>query len=181
MNNSIPVLNLDLYKKLKPVAIVFSIIVLIIVASLRKIHVNTEISFRWLAAFHSGMNALTAIGLCIAYYFIKYKKDIGNHKRWMILNMIFSGIFLISYIVYHITTPETKYCGEGILRNIYFILLISHIILAAVIMPIILFTFLRAYTGQIALHKNTARWAFPVWLYIAVSGPVLYLMLMPCM
>ena len=107
-------------------------------------------------------------------------KDISKHKAWMIANMIFSALFLLSYIVYHLTTPETRYCHEGMIRILYFILLISHVVLAAIILPIILFTFLRAYTGQIELHRKMAKWAFPIWLYIAITGPVLYLMLRNC-
>ena len=178
--NPIPPLNIELYKKRKPWAIVFSIIVLIIVVSLRKLHIDTDYNFKWLAAFHSTLNALTAIGLLIAYYYIKMVKDISKHKTWMITNMIFSALFLLSYIVYHLTTPETRYCHEGMIRILYFILLISHVVLAAIILPIILFTFLRAYTGQIELHRKMAKWAFPIWLYIAITGPVLYLMLRNC-
>ncbi len=179
--NNIPALNESLYKRLRPIALVFSIIVILMVASLRSIHWETNISFIWLAGFHSTVNAITAIGLILAYYFIKIKKDIKRHKQLMILNIILSGVFLLSYVVYHITTPETKYCFEGNIRYLYFVLLATHIILAAIIMPVVIFTFLRAYTGFIPLHKKMARWAFPVWLYVAITGPILYLMLRPCM
>lgn len=178
--NPIPPLNLELYKKLRPWAIIFSLIVLIIVASLRKFHVHSEYSFKWLASFHSTLNALTAVGLMIAYYYVKFAKNIGKHKKWMIANMICSTLFLISYILYHLTTPETKYCGEGAIRYGYLIILVTHVVLAAIILPIILFTFLRAYTGQIELHKKLAKWSFPIWLYIAITGPLLYLMLRNC-
>lgn len=176
----IPPLNLDLYKKLKPWAIVFSVVVLLIVVSLRKWHVETTYSLKWLAAFHSTLNALTAVGLIIAYYYVKSAKDIAKHKKWMIANMICSGLFLFSYILYHLTTPETRYCNTGAIRSFYLFLLLTHVVLAACILPIILFTFLRAYTGQIELHRKMARWAFPIWLYIAVTGPILYLMLRRC-
>jgi len=176
----IPALNLALYNKLKPWAIVFSIMVLLIVVSLRTLHLETSYSFRWLAAFHSSLNALTAVGLLTAYYYIKYAKDITKHKKWMIVNMICSGLFLISYIIYHLTTPETRYCNEGLIRSFYLFLLLTHVVLAACILPIVLFTFLRAYTGQIELHRRMAKWAFPIWLYIAVTGPILYLMLRSC-
>ena len=98
----------------------------------------------------------------------------------MIVAMTCSFIFLTMYIVYHTTTPETKYCGEGNIRYVYFFLLISHVILAAVIFPFILFTFIRGYTFQVEKHKKMAKWVFPFWLYVAVTGPVLYIMLNPC-
>ena len=180
MNGSIPSYQPNLAKSLNRVAVIVSVIVLLIIASLRQIHINTEINFKWLAGFHSMVNGITALGLIIAYYLIR-NKNIVWHKRVMIVNMCLSVLFLVSYIVYHITTPETKYCHPGTIRVVYLSILTSHIILAAVILPVILFTFIRAYTGQIALHRSMARWSFPLWLYIAVTGPVLYLMLKSCM
>jgi putative membrane protein len=180
MDNIIPKYQPQLAKRLNRIALIVSIIVILVVASLRRLHVDTSIDFSWLAAFHSTLNAITAIGLLLAYYFIK-NNNILWHKRLMIANMIFSGLFLLSYIVYHLTTPETKYCHEGGIRYFYLILLATHIILAAVILPVILYTFIRAYTGQIELHKKMAKWAFPLWLYIAITGPVIYLMLRSCM
>ncbi|MEP7320610.1 MAG: DUF420 domain-containing protein [Saprospiraceae bacterium] len=178
--NPIPSYQPQLAKKLNRVALIISLIVLLVIASLRRIHIETSVDFRWLATFHSSVNAFTAIGLLIAYYLIK-QKNILWHKRVMIINMCMSVVFLVSYIVYHITTPETPYCHQGNIRPVYFLLLISHIVLAAIILPIVLFTFIRAYTGQIALHRSMARWAFPLWLYIAITGPILYLMLKSCM
>ena len=180
MKNPIPEYQPALAKKLNRVAILISAIVLIVIASLRQIHIESTLDFRWLAAFHSSINGLTAIGLLIAYYFIK-RKNIRWHKRIMILNIGLSTLFLLSYIIYHVTSPEIKYCHPGNIRTVYLILLASHIILAAFILPIILFTFIRAYTGQIALHKSMARWSFPLWLYIAITGPILYLMLKSCL
>lgn len=176
----VPEYNPALAKKLNGIAIVFSVVVVLIVASLRRFHVDTPVDFRFLAPLHSSLNALTALGLLLAYYFIKQKKILW-HKRVMILNMVFSALFLVSYIIYHLTTPETLYCHEGVIRYVYFFILITHVILASFILPVVLFTFIRAITGQVEKHRKLARWTFPVWLYIAVSGPVAYLMLRTCL
>ena len=176
----VPAFNPALAKKLNRLAIVFSVIVVLVVASLRRFHIDTAVDFRFLAPLHSSLNALTALGLMLAYYFVKQQKILW-HKRIMILNMVLSGLFLISYIIYHLTTPETRYCHVGNIRYVYFFILITHVILASLILPVVLFTFIRAFTGQIEKHRALARWTFPVWLYIALSGPLAYLMLRSCM
>jgi len=94
--------------------------------------------------------------------------------------MTTSALFLICYVVYHFTTPETPYCGEGNIRYLYFFLLITHILLAGGILPFILLTFNRGWLGIVDRHRKMARWVFPLWLYVAISGPVIYLMLKPC-
>jgi putative membrane protein len=166
-------------KWMNRIATVISILVLIVVVLMRKIKIESAIDFSFLPPFYSFLNALAAVVLVIAYFQIK-NKNIAGHKRSMIIALSISLLFLVCYVVYHITTPETKYCGEGISRFIYFILLISHIVLAAVSFPFILFTFIRGYTMQTESHKKMARFVFPVWLYVCVTGPVCYLMLMPC-
>lgn len=178
--NEIPALNPDLARKLTKYIWLISLIVFMVIASLRKLAIHTDVSFKWLAAFHSGINALTAFGILLALYFIKQGK-IGLHRRWMTINMILSCVFLVSYIIYHITTPDTIYCHQGSIRYLYFFILITHILLAAVVLPIILFTYLRAYTGQIALHKKMAQWSIWLWFYVAMTGPIVYLLLKDCM
>ncbi len=181
MNPSpIPVYNPQLAKTLNRLAIVFSVIIVLVVASLRKFHIETSVDFRFLAPFHSSLNAITGIGLIIGYYFIRVK-NILWHKRIMMVNMCLSALFLISYVVYHLTTPETHYCHEGTIRTVYLFILLTHVVLASIILPLVLFTFIRAYTGQIPLHRKMARWAFPIWLYVAFTGPLAYLMLRSCM
>ena len=146
---------------------------------MRQIKIETSIDFTFLPPFYSTLNALTAIVLIIAFYFIK-QKNVEAHRKSMYVAIALSVLFLLCYVLYHITTPETKYCGEGSIRIVYFILLISHIVLAAVILPFILFTFIRAYTGQISKHRSMATWVYPLWLYVAVTGPIIYIMLRPC-
>jgi putative membrane protein len=124
------------------------------------------------------LNAVTAVILLIAFWHIKNGR-VEQHRKAIYLAMATSALFLLSYVLYHFTTPETKYGGEGTMRMIYFFLLITHVILAAVILPFVLFTFTRAYTNQFERHKKMARWVFPLWLYVAITGPICYLMLKP--
>ena len=121
------------------------------------------------------------------------QKNIAAHQRLMNVAVVLSGLFLVGYVIYHLTNPDTLF-GDinhdgvvdeaellqvGGVRTIYLIILISHIVLAAVILPFILFTYIRAYTNQIAKHRRMAKWVFPLWLYVAVTGPILYWMISP--
>lgn len=170
--------NLALAKKLNIAAWILSAIVLLIVGGMRQIKIDTGIDFSFLPPFHSSLNALAAVSLIAALYFIK-NKNVVAHQRCIYLAMGFSAMFLLSYVTYHITTPETRFGGEGTIKYIYLFLLLTHVVLAAVILPFILFTFIRAYTGQIDRHRAMARWVFPLWLYVAITGPICYLMLRP--
>jgi putative membrane protein len=171
--------NPTLYKTLYKVSIVFSIIVFILVGVMRQVKIDLGIDFSFLPPYHALFNTFVTIFLLLALYFIK-KKDIINHKRMIFGAMTFSALFLVCYVLYHFTTQETTYCGEGFTRTLYYILLISHIILAGISLPFILITFSRGYTYQVESHKRMARWVFPIWLYVAMTGPVCYLMLKPC-
>ncbi len=171
--------NIELAKKLNVVAYAVSAIVLVLVATMHKIHIDHSIDLTFLPGMYSIFNALTAIVLIYALIQIK-KKNVDKHRKAIYLAMFLSVVFLLGYVVYHLSYPDTKYCGIGNIRYLYFTMLISHIILAAGIFPFILFTFIRAFTGQYERHKKMARWVFPLWLYVAVTGPILYLMIRPC-
>jgi putative membrane protein len=172
--------NIALAKKLNVWAVIVSIAVIGLVASMRKIHLDLDVDFSFLPAIYSTMNAVAALFLMAALYYIRLK-NIVMHRRMIFIALTSSFLFLLMYVVYHITTPETKYCGEGTIRMVYYPLLITHIILAATSFPFILFTFIRGYTMQVEKHKKMARWVYWVWLYVSISGPVVYLMLRPCM
>ena len=172
--------DLRLAKKLKIWAWIITVAVLALVFLMRyvKIPLPEGVSFSFLPPFHAALNAITAVVLIIAFRFIKQKK-VEQHKKAIYVAIACSVGFLLSYVLYHFTTEATLYGGEGIMRTIYFILLITHVVLAAAIFPFILFTFIRAYTNQFDEHKKMARWVFPIWLYVAISGPICYLMLLP--
>ena len=91
--------------------------------------------------------------------------------------LVLSALFLVSYVTYHLTMPETVYSGTGIWRVLYIFVLVTHIVLAAVILPLILFTYIRALEGRTERHRRMARWVFPLWLYVVVTGPLIYVML----
>jgi putative membrane protein len=170
--------NLELEKKLNKFAWVITGAVLLLVVLMRRIKIETSIDFTFLPAVYSTLNAATALILMAGLYFIK-NKQVENHRKAMSLSVLTSLLFLLGYVLYHITTEETKFGGEGSIRYVYFFLLITHVILAAVIFPFILFTFIRAYTNQFDRHKKLARWVYWVWLYVAITGPVLYFMIKP--
>jgi len=172
--------DLKLAKTLRIWTWVITVAVLFLVGLMRqvKIPLPEGVSFSFLPPIHASLNALTAVVLIFAFRFIKQKK-VEQHRKSIYLAFALSVGFLLSYVLYHFTTPETLYGGEGFMRTLYFILLISHIVLAAGIFPFILFTFIRAYTNQIDQHKKMARWVFPFWLYVAITGPICYLMLLP--
>lgn len=171
--------NVTLEKKLNKLSWIVSGAVFLLVILMREIKIDTSIDFSFLPPFYSFLNGMTAIFLIVALLFIK-KGMANQHRKMMTVAMATSVLFLLCYVVYHITTPETKFCGLGAIRYVYFFFLISHIILAAVILPFILFTYIRAFTNQFQRHKQMARWVFPLWLYVAVTGPLLYWMLIPC-
>lgn len=171
--------NKALLKSLDRLAIAVSVVVLLLVGMMRRVKIDTDIDFSFLPPFHSTMNAFTAIALAFAYYYIRQKK-VDQHRQAIYVALTCSAIFLLSYVVYHFTMEETRYCMEGGIRKVYFFLLITHVVLAAVILPFIFFTFNRAFTGHIAQHRKMAKWVFPLWFYVAVTGPVVYLMLRPC-
>ncbi len=186
--------NLQLARKLNAAAWVFTGVVLVLVGLMRRVKIplpeGVDLSF--LAPFHAGVNAVTAVVLLVALYFIK-QKNMEAHRMAMYTALGLSVLFLLSYVAYHFTTPETIFgdlnhdgllddaelAAVGSARTGYLVLLLSHIVLAAVSLPFILFTFIRAYTGQFDRHRKMARWVWPVWFYVAVTGPVAYFMLMP--
>jgi len=172
--------NPELGKKLDRLAYILSAIVIALVIFMRgpnKPEVGFDTSI--LPPINAILNTFCALCLMLAVFFIK-RKNIVMHRRMIFAAMVFSILFLLCYVLYHFTTYETTYCKEGTIRTVYFIILISHIILAGLSLPFILLTFIRGFTFQVDKHKKMARWVYPVWLYVAITGPVVYLMLAPC-
>jgi len=172
--------NDQLRKKLDYVAYALSVVVILLVIYMRpaeRYSIETDLSF--LPLVNAIINSIAALFLIAALYFIK-RKNIIAHRNMIFAAMFCSLLFLLSYVAYHFTTDETKYCGEGSIRTVYFIILISHIILAGVSLPFILLTFSRGFTYMVEKHKRMAKWVYPLWLYVMITGPVVYLMLRPC-
>lgn len=124
------------------------------------------------------INGSTAIVLVAAFIAIKNGKR-NLHQRLILSALALSIVFLLLYISYHATHESTHFGGNGSIKMIYFIILISHILLAIVMSPLILFTLVRALTGKFDLHKKLARIAFPIWLYVSITGVIVYLMISP--
>jgi putative membrane protein len=170
----------DLSKKLGIAGWVFSAAVLLLVVAMRRIHLPLPDGWSTasLPPFHAAVNAAVALMLVVSLISIKLGK-VSLHRATMVTAMFLSVVFLLSYVAYHITTEPTRYGGAGMMRTMYFILLASHIVLAAVSLPFILFTFIAGWTNRFTAHRKLARWVFPLWLYVAITGPVCYLMLRP--
>lgn len=170
----------ELAGKLRVVAWILSALVLVMVVLMRKIRLPLPDgwSTTFLPPFHASVNAAVAVVLVVALAAIKAGK-VTLHRNAMIVGMVLSVVFLLSYVAYHLTNDPTLYGGEGAMRAVYFFLLITHIVLAAVSLPFILFTFIAAWTNRFDSHRRLARWVYPLWLYVAVTGPVCYWMLRP--
>lgn len=126
------------------------------------------------------INSVVSILLLGGYIAIKTSQNRGLHKILMLSAFVFSAMFLVSYVTYHMVMPSTKYCNDGFLRYLYFFILITHIFLAAIILPLVLYTIYFSTSGQYARHKKIARWTFPLWLYVSVTGVLVYLLISPC-
>lgn len=184
----------ELSKKLRIAAWILTAAVLALVGLMRqvKIRLPEGVDFSFLPPFHAAVNAAAAVVLVIAFIAVA-KGRIALHRRMIMVAMGLSILFLLSYVAYHFTNNEVKFGDvnlDGVVdpsekarvggtRTVYLLLLASHIILAAVSLPFILFTFIAGWTNQFARHRRLARWVFPVWLYVAVTGPVCYWMLRP--
>lgn len=169
--------NEKLNRKAQTFIVALSIIIPVAVASMFTVKIegyNTS----FLPPIYASLNATTALILIGAVRAIKKKKK-RLHKRLMTTAVVFSALFLILYLIYHSTSDSTPYGGEGTLRMVYFAILISHILLSIVVIPFVLITYLRGFTGQYEKHKKIARIAFPLWLYVSISGVVVYLMISP--
>ena len=124
------------------------------------------------------LNTTTSLTLIAGFIFIK-NKNITMHRRMMTLSFVQGALFLVLYILYHISNASTSYGGEGILRPIYYVLLVSHIVLSIGVVWFVLRAVYYALSGQITEHKKIVKWTFPLWLYVSVTGVVVYLMISP--
>ena len=154
-----------------------SVIIPLTVAALFGIKLDVDLPI-FLPPIYAGINATTALVLIIAVWAIKSNKR-TLHERLMKSAIILSVVFLILYMAYHMTSDSTTYGGNGYMKYFYYFILISHILLSIAVIPFVLITFFRAITADFEKHKKIARFAFPLWLYVAISGVVVYLMIAP--
>ena len=132
----------------------------------------------FLPPIYASINGLTAILLIAAVIAIK-KGNKKLHEQLNITAIICSALFLVMYVAYHMTSDSTSFGGEGVVKYIYFFILITHIVLSIVVIPFVLITFMRARLGNFPEHKKIAKITFPLWLYVAITGVIVYLMISP--
>lgn len=159
---------------------IFSLVVFSAVVLLGKIELKVDLGFdvHVFAKINAVLNSLVAIFLLLALWAVK-KGLYAQHKKLMMAAMIFSILFLVSYICHHLFAGDTVYKGEGSIKYFYYFILITHIFLAATILPFILFTAYRALIAEWPQHKKMARITWPIWFYVAVTGVIVYLMISP--
>jgi len=165
-------------KKYNKLIVILSVAIPIVVAVLFGVKIPNVEPLTFLPPIYASINALTAFILVLAFWAITNKK-IKLHQRLMQTAMMLSVVFLAMYVAYHMTSDSTKYGGEGILKYVYYIILITHIILSIIVIPFVLITYVRAIIQNFEKHKKIARITFPLWLYVAISGVLVYIMISP--
>ncbi|WP_024740032.1 DUF420 domain-containing protein [Tenacibaculum maritimum] len=165
-------------KKYNRIITVLSIVIPLAVAALFGIKLPNVAPLHFLPPIYATINGITAVILVWAVVSIK-KGNRLLHERLIKLAMLCSILFLLMYIGYHMTSDSTKFGGEGVVKYIYYFILVTHIILSIAVIPFVLLTYVRAQLGKFEAHKKIAKITFPLWLYVAVTGVVVYVMISP--
>ena len=129
-----------------------------------------------LSAVNAALNSLSTVFLLLGFREIR-ARNFAKHMRFMIAAFITSALFLVSYIVYHHFVGDTPFTGQGFIRPVYFFVLISHIVLSIFVVPLVLSSFLFAFSGKFSTHRKVSKWTFPIWLYVSVTGVTVFFML----
>ena len=174
-NNSNEILDDKKYNKL---IVILSVVIPIAVAVLFGVRIPNVEPLSFLPPIYATINGLTAVILVIAVFQIK-KRNKKSHEKLMKFAIFLSVSFLVMYVAYHMTSDSTKFGGEGAIKYVYYFILITHILLSIVVIPFVLITYVRAITNNIEKHKKIAKITFPLWLYVAVTGVIVYLMISP--
>ena len=170
--------NIANEKKYNKWIVTLSITIPLVVAVLFGIKIPNVAPLSFLPPIYAAINGVTAVILILAVFQIK-KGNRKYHERLIKTAILCSVLFLLMYIAYHMTSDSTKFGGQGTIKYVYYTVLISHIILSVVVIPFVLITYVRAITNNFERHKKIARITFPLWLYVAVSGVVVYIMISP--
>lgn len=174
--------NSTVDQKYNKLIVFVSVLIPIVVAvlfnvKLKDLGYNVE-PLSFLPPIYATINGITAVVLVSAVLAIK-KGNKELHQRLMTLAIALSLAFLVMYVAYHMTSDSTKFGGEGFIRLVYFVLLISHILLSIAVIPLVLITYVRALASKFDQHKKIAKITFPIWLYVAVTGVIVYIMIAP--
>lgn len=156
----------------------FVVFAAVVILSRVKLDVDMGFDVHIFAFINAVINSIVSVLLVAAFIAVKNKSFVV-HKNIMLTAIFLSVLFLVSYIAHHLLSGDTGFGGEGDIRYFYFFILITHIFLAAVILPFILFTAYRSLTGEYVKHKKLARYTFPLWLYVSITGVIVYLMISP--
>lgn len=168
----------DIEKKYKKWIVILSIAIPLVVAILFSVKIPNATPLTFLPPIYATINGITAVLLIAAVIAVKNKK-IKLHENLMKTCIGLSVAFLGMYVAYHMTSNSTSFGGEGIIKYIYFFILITHIVLSIAIIPLVLITYVKALAKRFDKHKKIAKITFPIWLYVAVTGVVVYLMISP--
>lgn len=166
-------------KKFLPLIVAASVIIPVVVAILffiPKIDVGSKLTV--LPLFNAIVNGTTAIVLILAFRAIK-AKNIELHRKLMTSAIGLSILFLLSYITYHATSDSTPFGGEGMIRNIYYFILLSHILLSVIVVPLVLISYVRALSERFDKHRKIAKITWPIWLYVTITGVLVYILISP--
>lgn len=156
----------------------FVIFAAIAILSRVKLEVDLGFDVHVFAKINAVINSMVSVLLISAFVAVRRKQYIA-HRNLMYGAIILSVVFLVSYIAHHLLAGDTTFGGEGTIRYVYFVILITHIFLAAIILPFILFTAYRALTGEFGKHTKLARYTFPLWLYVSITGVLVYILISP--
>lgn len=173
MNRTLP--NEQIVKSFRKLIIALSIVIPLAVALLFGIHID-GLDFSFLPPIYATINGVTATVLIAALIAIK-TKNIRLHQRLIQFALVLSLLFLVAYVLYHMTSDSTPYGGES--AYLYYSILISHIVLSVIVIPIVLFAYLHAWKGDYEKHRKWVKFAFPIWLYVAITGVIVYVMISP--
>lgn len=164
--------------KYKNLIIAASVLIPVVVAILFRIRLTNVQSLSFLPPIYAAINGYTFLVLLIALWAIK-KRKITLHEQLMKTAIGLSLAFLVMYVAYHLTSDPTPFGGEGTIKYVYYFILISHILLSIGIIPLVLISYVRAISKQFSNHRKIARVTFPIWLYITLTGVIIYLMISP--
>ena len=165
-------------KRFNTIISIVSVVIPVVVALLFTVKLPNVKPLSFLPPIYATINGLTAVLLVVAVWAIKQGK-VQLHQNIMTLNIVLSLLFLIMYIAYHMTSESTSYGGAGYIKYVYYFILITHIILSIAIVPLVLKTYAKAYLKDFVGHRALAKYTFPIWLYVAVTGVIVYVMIAP--
>lgn len=163
------------------ISTVVLLVIIVLQAKVVNLFPNHDVLPLWvqfLPKLNAMINGTCSVLLMASFYFIM-KKNVRIHKILNITALVLSSLFLISYLIFHSAGVETKFGGTGSIRYVYYFILITHIILAAIVLPLVLMSFYRGMKMQVEKHRKLVRWTFPIWLYVTISGVLVYLMISP--